>query len=701
MKKLRQHSKFNSYLKVSCSVLLMSGTLVGYGFTKDGFAQSNDRIDNVSSEMTSVQNKLDKAIDKAKTKIDRLKYLQATDIKSYKEDIEDARNQSEIDQILRDAQEEDRISNEESTKETGEKASTSNESSLSTAKQSSTNEENKLDELDKVIADLDSSSEKVDTHQQSESMKSEQGSTNNSENSQVSSEQSSSSQDITNHMNEENDDTSILDEMDDVKEDIESTKESAHSSVEDIRDQTDSSIQDDNSTESQSKNNTNNASDKSILSGIKQIDKDEDSHKSNKIDSKEGHVDALTDELSANQKIDQVITKVENQQDNTSKRYSDHKLEQLRQLEQQVKQNNSLTNKQKKNVEKNIRNVRQNVKANRDEISGRLEQSSNKQATVEQILGSVFSKNEAQKIAKQIKTNGQSDKQITDQMMKHIDNLKTTTSDDILASMFDQAPDKEALIKTLLSTRLGNNEASQIAKQLAKENLSSSELVNQVKQKINANQSVTADDILKDVLDKSSDPKQTIETLLATKLNQTQAKALADLIARAQNDKADALDLVKKALNGTASDLLQLQNKLNTAKNNLNYILDPITNRPSLLDRINGNTNGNASNSNLLNQGSDLLGGLTGSGLLDDLNSGGSILDNIEDIPNPVQGLSLGQIGNDDGFLSGLFDDEGNLSLPNTGAVVKKSWLPVTVILAIVGGTLIWLGRRKRQTTKH
>lgn len=697
MKKLRQHSKFNSYLKVSCSVLLMSGTLVGYGFTKDGFAQSNDRIDNVSSEMTSVQNKLDKAIDKAKTKIDRLKYLQATDIKSYKEDIEDARNQSEIDQILRDAQEEDRISNEESARETGEKASTSNESSLSTAEQSSTNEEDKLDELDKIIADLDSLSEKVDTHQQSEDMKSEQGSTNNSENSQISSGQSASSQDITNHMNEENDDTSILDEMDNVKNDIESTKESAHSSVEDIRDQTDSSIQDDNSTESHSKDNTNTASDKSILSGIKQIDKDDISHKSNKIDSKEGHIDALTDELSANQKIDQAITKVENKQNNTSKRYSDHKLEQLRQLEQQVKQNNNLTNEQKQNVEKDIRNVRQNVKANRDEISGRLEQSSNKQATVEQILGSVFSKNEAQKIAKQIKTNGQSDKQITDQMMKHIDNLKTTTSDDILASMFDQAPDKEALIKTLLSTRLGNNEASQIAKQLAKENLSSSELVNQVKQKINANQSVTADDILKDVLDKSSDPKQTIETLLATKLNQTQAKALADLIARAQTDKADALDLVKNALNGTGRDLLQLQNKLDTAKNNLNYILDPITNRPSLFDRINGST----SSSNLLNQRSHLLDGLTGGGLLDGLNSGGSLLDNIEDIPNPVQGLSLGQLGDDDGFLSGLFDDEGNLSLPNTGEVVKKSWLPVTVLLVIAGVSLIGLGRRKQQNTKH
>ncbi|MGY0755428.1 hypothetical protein [Staphylococcus haemolyticus] len=91
---------------------------------------------------------------------------------------------------------------------------------------------------------------------------------------------------------------------------------------------------------------------------------------------------------------------------------------------------------------------------------------------------------------------------------------------------------KEALIKTLLSTRLGNNEASQIAKQLAKEELClASESVNQVKQKINANQKITADDILKDILDKSSDHKQTIETLLATKLNQTQAKALADLIA--------------------------------------------------------------------------------------------------------------------------------------------------------------------------
>ncbi|MGY0755427.1 hypothetical protein [Staphylococcus haemolyticus] len=74
----------------------------------------------------------------------------ASDIKSYKEDIEDARNQSEIDQIFTGCQlQRDRISNEERTKETGEKASASNESSLSTAR-AIINEMKKisLDELD-------------------------------------------------------------------------------------------------------------------------------------------------------------------------------------------------------------------------------------------------------------------------------------------------------------------------------------------------------------------------------------------------------------------------------------------------------------------------------------------------------------------------------------------------------------------------
>ncbi|OHR83016.1 MULTISPECIES: LPXTG cell wall anchor domain-containing protein [unclassified Staphylococcus] len=692
MDKHKQHSKFSSYLKVSCSVLLMSGTFVGYGFTKDSFAQSNDHANNASSEVKTVQGQLDLAIDKAKKKIDRLKHLKTNEIKSYKQDIEDARNQFEIDQIVRDAQAENHISDEASTEEAD------NNETPSTSKHSLVNEENQLDELDKIITDLNALSEKVDTRQQNDDLESEE-TINDHE--QLSSNQSSTSGD-SNHLEKESDDTSVLDKLDDVKNDVESVKDNQHTSVEDTEKDIESTTRDTQSAASSSENTAQSHSDGRVINDVKHMDKEDvTNHHANTNHSENDALNALNDKLSATQKIDQAISKVEGAQDNTTERYSNRKLEQLRQLEQQVKQNQNLTTKQKQNVENDITNVRQDVKANRDTILDRLEQSKDKRATVDQIIGSVFSKNEAQHITKEINTKGQSDKQITDQVMKQLDRLKTTTSDDILASMFDQAPDKEALIKTLLSTRLGNSEASQIAKRLAKAQLSNSELVNKVKQEINAQRTVTADDILKDVLEKSSDRKQTIETLLATKLNQSQAKALADIIARAQTGKANTLDLVKNALNSTASDLLQLQNQLDNAKKNLNYILAPITQRPSLLDRINGTSNHPTSNSNLLNQGSHVLDGLTGGSLLNGLNSGGRLLDNIEDIPNPVQGLSLGHLGNDDGLLSGLFDDDGNLSLPNTGEIVKKSWLPITMLLVIAGGTLIWLGRRKRQHTKH
>ena len=70
---------------------------------------------------------------------------------------------------------------------------------------------------------------------------------------------------------------------------------------------------------------------------------------------------------------------------------------------------------------------------------------------------------------------------------------------------------------------------------------------------------MSSDDILNDILDKTSNRKQAIETMLATKLNQAKAKVLADIISRVQSDKANALDLVKSTINGKTNDLLQLQ----------------------------------------------------------------------------------------------------------------------------------------------
>ena len=221
---------------------------------------------------------------------------------------------------------------------------------------------------------------------------------------------------------------------------------------------------------------------------------------------------------------------------------------------------------------------------------------------------------------------------------------------------------------------------------------------------------MSSDDILNDILDKTSNRKQAIETMLATKLNQAKAKVLADIISRVQSDKANALDLVKSTINGKANDLLQLQNSLGQAKNRLNYILDPIVNRPSLLDRITGNTSGSNLGSSLLGNGLDLLGGLTGShllgnfpsgsSLLDGLTNGNSLLDGISDIPNPTQGLSLGHLG-DDGLLSGLFNSDGNLSLPATGEAIKKNWIPIAAVIAIAGGALVWFSRRKHHQSNN
>ena len=160
------------------------------------------------------------------------------------------------------------------------------------------------------------------------------------------------------------------------------------------------------------------------------------------------------------------------------------------------------------------------------------------------------------------------------------------------------------------------------------------------------------------------------------------ARLLAGIIARVQTDKADIMDLINSALEGKANDLLQLEKRVKQAKKDINHILEPIKDRPSLLDRIH---NGSSGLDSLLNEPS----------LLDKLNSGGSLLDKLGNsgIPLPEDNLSL---GSDDGLLSGLFDDDGNISLPSTGEVIKQHWISLAIVMMSLGGVLIWLSRRKK-----
>lgn len=742
--KNRKMSKLSSYLKVSCSALILSSSLVGYGFTKDAFAATQDAETATSETTTHVQKDLQDAMNKAKKDIKQLKHLSAVELKSYKEDIESAKNQNEIKHIIKEAKKENKVTAQENTTDVSNKdnstessstqdASTEEEEKATTSNDTSAdNTSNISNELDNIVSDLDTLSNKVDSGQQKDATTSNESSSsesNTSENTtdevtkeepttEESSKEAPTTEKPSNQTTSSKSETSIVDKLDSIKNDIDSAKKDIESSKENDSNQlpSDENSTEEETTESSSiqdapttENTTHSNSNHHILEGLAKLN---DTHKDQDLDTDARHhqFDKVNHQLSETEKINQAIAKIENSKDDASHLYINRKLDQLSDLRDNIQHQADLAKKDKQAIDNDIETVRKNIENNRDIILNRLQQASDKQRAVEDILNSVFSKNEAQHILKNIKTKGQSDKQIADQIMKQIDGLTSTTSDDILKSMLEQASNKEDLLKTILSTRLGQNEAATIAKRLANDHLTNSQIVDRLKQAFNQHGLVSSDDILNDILDKTSNRKQAIETMLATKLNQAKANALADIISRVQSDKANALDLVKSTINGKANDLLQLQNSLGQAKNRLNYILDPIVNRPSLLDRITGNTSGSNLGSNLLGNGLDLLGGLTGShllgnlpsgsSLLDGLTNGNSLLDGISDIPNPTQGLSLGHLG-DDGLLSGLFNSDGNLSLPATGEAIKKNWIPIAAVIAIAGGALVWFSRRKHHQSNN
>ena len=742
--KNRKMSKLSSYLKVSCSALILSSSLVGYGFTKDAFAATQDAETATSETTTHVQKDLQDAMNKAKKDIKQLKHLSAVELKSYKEDIESAKNQNEIKNIIKEAKKENKVTAQENTTDVSNKdnstessstqdASTEEEEKATTSNDTSAdNTSNISNELDNIVSDLDTLSNKVDSGQQKDATTSNESSSSESNTSENTTDEVTKEEPTTeespkempttekpsNQTTSSKSETSIVDKLDSIKNDIDSAKKDIESSKENDSNQlpSDENSTEEETTESSSiqdapttENTTHSNSNHHILEGLAKLN---DTHKDQDLDTDARHhqFDKMNHQLSETEKINQAIAKIENSKDDASHLYINRKLDQLSDLRDNIQHQADLAKKDKQAIDNDIETVRKNIENNRDIILNRLQQVSDKQRAAEDVLNSVFSKNEAQHILKNIKTKGQSDKQIADQIMKQIDGLTSTTSDDILKSMLEQATNKEDLLKTILSTRLGQNEAATIAKRLANDHLTNSQIVDRLKQAFNQHGLVSSDDILNDILDKTSNRKQAIETMLATKLNQAKANALADIISRVQSDKANALDLVKSTINGKANDLLQLQNSLGQAKNRLNYILDPIVNRPSLLDRITGNTSGSNLGSNLLGNGLDLLGGLTGShllgnlpsgsSLLDGLTNGNSLLDGISDIPNPTQGLSLGHLG-DDGLLSGLFNSDGNLSLPATGKAIKKNWIPIAAVIAIAGGALVWFSRRKHHQSNN
>ncbi|RQN31710.1 cell surface protein, partial [Paraburkholderia tropica] len=207
-----------------------------------------------------------------------------------------------------------------------------------------------------------------------------------------------------------------------------------------------------------------------------------------------------TRSLQGSDKIEKALAKVQSDNQPLDSNYINNKLMNLRSLDTKVEDNNTLSDDKKQALKQEIDKTKQSIDRQRNIIIDQLNGASNKKQATEDILNSVFSKNEVEDIMKRIKTNGRSNEDIANQIAKQIDGLALTSSDDILKSMLDQSKDKESLIKQLLTTRLGNDEADRIAKKLLSQNLSNSQIVEQLKRHFNSQGTATADDILNGVI---------------------------------------------------------------------------------------------------------------------------------------------------------------------------------------------------------
>lgn len=672
---MKRTDKIGVYLKLSCSALLLSGSLVGYGFTKDAFADSESTSSNV--ENTSNSNSIADKIQQAKDDIKDLKELSDADIKSFEERLDKVDNQSSIDRIINDAK--DKNNHLKSTDSSATSSKTEDDDT------SEKDNDDMTKDLDKILSDLDSIAKNVDNRQQGENSASKPSDSTTDEKDDSNNKVHDTNASTRNATTDDSEE-SVIDKLDKIQQDFKSDSNNKLSEQSDQQaspsnkneNNKEESSTTTNQSDSDSKDDKSNDGRRSTLERIaSDTDQIRDSKDQHVTDEKQD-IQAITRSLQGSDKIEKALAKVQSDNQPLDSNYINNKLMNLRSLDTKVEDNNTLSDDKKQALKQEIDKTKQSIDRQRNIIIDQLNGASNKKQATEDILNSVFSKNEVEDIMKRIKTNGRSNEDIANQIAKQIDGLALTSSDDILKSMLDQSKDKESLIKQLLTTRLGNDEADRIAKKLLSQNLSNSQIVEQLKRHFNSQGTATADDILNGVINDAKDKRQAIETILQTRINKDKAKIIADVIARVQKDKSDIMDLIHSAIEGKANDLLDIEKRAKQAKKDLEYILDPIKNRPSLLDRIN---KGVGDSNSIFDRPS----------LLDKLHSRGSILDKL-DHSAPENGLSLDNKG---GLLSDLFDDDGNISLPATGEVIKQHWIPVAVVLMSLGGALIFMARRK------
>ena len=648
MKKLRYNNlsnktRLNHQFKFSTMALIISTSLMGYSMTSTPSVEAKDKADlNIETHSNS-ENTLEKRIQEGKEKIDKLKNIKDSQKDASIKEITKAKSTEEVEAILKKAKKVD----------------------------------NKIIEQNRVQSHL-IENDKKEVSEDKKSVKSELDSKKYI---------ASSVKEKSNHIKEQ-DSIDLFDQEDlqdntfdanlnqrDTKQDISHLVDMGKLNEEskDIADMNDS------------EENKNTASEKDE-GAVKENNqdglafKDTSNTKSNQMQQ--------SDEIKKD--IDKVTTNHSKVKDNLDY-YVENKENNLKILDSKLSERDSISAKNKEKLKKEIEKTQQSLKKQNDVVLNHLQSVNNKEQAVKDIVSGTFDEKSAQSILERIDTKGKTDQQIASQVVSELDNLSTTTSDDILKSMFDKTSDKQELIKTILLTKFDHIDTSKIVDEIMHKNPSNEQIVALIKHHFGDN--VTSDDILENILDQSHDKRKALETMLATKLNDAKAKALADVIAKKEDSKHNLLNLMKSGINNELNDLLKADKDISKFKDDMHGLFEPLKYTPSLSNKFDGSLLDRAEQMRKLSGNSKLLATPS---LFDDLFNRNSILDGIKDISNPSPGRALSLGDSSGSFLSGLFDNNGDFSLPDTGTVVKKSTIPLGILLFIIGGGLIWFIKRNK-----
>lgn len=355
------------------------------------------------------------------------------------------------------------------------------------------------------------------------------------------------------------------------------------------------------------------------------------------------------------------------------------KTESLKAFEARLVQQPNLSEERKALLSKEIDAIKHQLNTQNDLVLNRLKSSSHKTEAVTSLIRQTFNDREADTILKRVQTKDKTDAQIANQLVSEFDRLSAHSSDDVLRSMIDNTSNPQELLEALLSTRYDTVEAAKIASDILKGHPNSAQIVNRLKQRYGPH--MTGDDILENVLDQAHDKRQALETILGSQFNDETARALAKRIANKADSRAALLKQLKSDADGRLNDIIKAKNDLDRIKVQIDKMIGFLKGMDGVLnDHLRGGQ------SHLLNP----------FGLFDRALSGKSILDRIPDIPNPTQGRALSLIKPSDDFLSGLFDHEGNFDLPAAGRVAKQTLLPFGIALILLGSVVIWFTKRHK-----